>query len=207
MHVTGVALDPQIVADIAAMGRFAAERGWVPATSGNFSHRIDADRIVITRSGADKGRLSPSDMAALGLDDPLPPPGLSAEAPLHVARYRRDPGVRAIMHVHSVASTVLSRLLAKQGYCELRGYEMQKALSGFTTHESVLKIPVFENSQDTNALAAQIEARIGAATVPGYLLAGHGMYAWGGDAAQARRHAEGLDFLLTCALEERRLSQ
>ena len=41
--------------------------------------------------------------------------------------------------------------------------------------------------------------------VPGFLLAGHGLYAWGATAADARRHVEALEFLLACRLEERRL--
>jgi len=82
---------------------------------------------------------------------------------------------------------------------------MHKAI-GLRTHESVVEIPVFANDQDTVRLAAAIEARLGAdAAVPGYLLAGHGLYAWGATAADARRHVEGLEFLLACHLEERRL--
>jgi methylthioribulose-1-phosphate dehydratase len=83
---------------------------------------------------------------------------------------------------------------------------MQKALSGITTHEAVVDLPVFANDQDTAALAAAVEARLsGTATLPGYLLAGHGIYAWGATMTDARRHLEGWEFLLSCTLEERRL--
>jgi methylthioribulose-1-phosphate dehydratase len=194
-----------IESEIVEMGRFASARGWVPATSGNFSRRVDAGHIAITRSGVDKGALRSRDIAVLALDEPIPP-GVSAETPLHVARYRSGAQVGAVMHVHTVAGTVLSRICLSLGFVELRGFEMQKALEGVTTHESVLRIPVFPNSQDTAELASIIEARIVNAGVPGYLLAGHGMYAWGSDAAEARRHTEGLEFLLQCALEERRIA-
>ena len=187
------------------MGQFASARGWVPATSGNFSRRIDPGHIAITRSGVDKGALRSQDLAVLSLDEPIPP-GVSAETPLHVARYRAGAQVGAVMHVHTVAGTVLSRAYESQGFVELQGYEMQKALQGITTHESVLRIPVFTNSQDTAELASIIESRLVNAGVPGYLLVGHGMYAWGTDAAQARQHTEGLEFLLQCALEERRIA-
>lgn len=205
MNFLGTGLDPAIVEAIAGMGRFASQRGWVPATSGNFSHRISEDQIAVTRSGADKGNLTAADIAAVSLHEAVPP-GVSAEAPLHIARYRAHSEIGAIMHVHTIAGTVLSRL-SRSRSIDLTGYEMQKALAGFSTHESVVRIPVFENAQDTAELAARIETQLVLTDVPGYLLAGHGMYAWGRDAAQARRHAEALEFLLTCALEERRVSR
>jgi methylthioribulose-1-phosphate dehydratase len=198
------AAPPGVVEEIAAFGRFAALRGWVPATSGNFSRRIDAGHVALTRSGIDKGAIRADDVAVLTIGEP-PPAGVSAEAPLHLARYRTDPAIGAIFHVHTVASTVLSRLDADGGVVCTDGFEMHKAL-GASTHESLIEIPVFRNDQDTAALAAAVEARLGpGAAVPGFLLAGHGLYAWGATAADARRHVEGLEFLLACHLEERRL--
>ncbi|MBV8147980.1 MAG: class II aldolase/adducin family protein, partial [Candidatus Eremiobacteraeota bacterium] len=82
--------------------------------------------------------------------------------------------------------------------------EMHKALAGITTHEGRLRVPIFANAQDTTALAASIERSLEGAVVPGYLLSGHGLYAWGEGMELARRHVEGLEFLLRCALEERR---
>ncbi len=198
-------LPAQALADVAGIGRFAASMGWVPATSGNFSRRIDGGTIAITRSGADKGLLTARDIAVVNLDGPLPA-GVSAETPLHVARYRSGLGVGAIVHVHTVAATVLSRLDLAQGAVTVEGYEMQKALSGISTHEGAIRIPIFSNAQNTHELAERIEASIaGHALVPGYLLAGHGLYAWGATMADAKRHLEGLEFLLRCALEERRI--
>ncbi|MDE2481988.1 MAG: methylthioribulose 1-phosphate dehydratase [bacterium] len=195
----------EVAGDIAAIGRFAAGRGWVPATSGNFSRRLDSGHIAITRSGIDKGAIGARDLIAVALDAPLPA-GVSAETPLHVARYRADARIGAIVHVHSVAATVLSRADAARGYVELDGFEMHKALAGITTHESTVRLPIFANDQDTHALAERIEAALGGEpSVPGYLLAGHGLYAWGATMDDARRHLEGVEFLLTCALEERRL--
>ena len=40
----------------------------------------------------------------------------------------------------------------------------------------------------------------------GYLIDGHGLYAWGRDMAEARRHLDAFDFLLGCELELRRLA-
>ncbi|MGC2128853.1 MAG: methylthioribulose 1-phosphate dehydratase [Candidatus Aquilonibacter sp.] len=200
-----LAVPPKVAADLAAIGRFAAARGWVPATSGNFSCRIDAAHAAVTRSGIDKGHIRPEDLVVVSLDGE-PPAGVSAETPLHVARYRRDADVGAIVHVHTVAATVLSRADAARGFVELEGFEMHKSLRGVTTHESTLHLPIFANDQDTSRLADRIESSLAAESpVPGYLLAGHGLYAWGATMADAQRHLEGLEFLLQCSLEERRL--
>jgi len=208
MPVTGLLVAPDSTVEaIAGMGRFAAARGWVPATSGNFSCRIDARTIAITRSGVDKGDLRAGDIAVLDLAAPIPP-RVSAETPLHLARYRAQPHIGAIVHVHTVAATVLSRLHADAGVLELSGFEMEKSLHGVLTHETDVRLPIFANAQDTAALAVHVEERLGAeVAVPGYLLCGHGLYAWGATMDDARRHLEGFEFLLACTLEERRLTR
>jgi methylthioribulose-1-phosphate dehydratase len=194
-----------VLESMAAIGRFASARGWVPATSGNFSCRIDSRTVAVTRSGVDKGNLGPAQVASVELDGSIPP-GMSAETPLHVARYRAYEAVGAVVHVHTVAATVLSRLHASDGVLSLAGFEMFKALRGITTHETDVALPIFANAQDTVGLAAAIEARLGQTpAVPGYLLAGHGLYVWGQTMDEARRHLEGIEFLLACTLEERRL--
>jgi len=199
----GVAAD--VLDELSNAGALAAQRGWVPATSGNFSRRIDERRIAITRSGADKGALLADDVLIITIDEPLPA-SISAEAPLHVARYRCAHNVGAVLHVHTVAATVLSRACARAGEIVLHSYELHKALSTFTTHESSARIPVFANSQDMAALAEVVEARLADHThAPGYLLAGHGLYTWGETMFEARRHLEALQFLLECELEERRI--
>jgi methylthioribulose-1-phosphate dehydratase len=199
--------DPRAVEALAAFGRFASARGWIAATSGNFSCRIDGAHALVTRSGIDKGAIGSAHVAVVPLAGPIPA-GMSAETPLHLARYRAAADVGAIVHVHTVAATVLSRAELGSGRVRFSGFEMQKALAGTATHESVVDLPVFANDQDTTALAAAVEARLREGPpVPGYLLAGHGLYAWGATMADARRHLEGLEFLLACTLEERRLQR
>ena len=199
--------DPQSVEDLAAFGRYAMARRWIEATSGNFSCRLDAAHALVTRSGVDKGAIGAGDVAVVPVAGPIPP-GLSAETPLHLARYRADAAIGAVVHVHTIAATVLSREYLAAGAVRFSGFEMQKALAGIATHATAVDLPVFANDQDTVALAATVETRLGgAAPVPGYLLAGHGLYAWGATMADARRHLEGLEFLLACTLEERRLQR
>jgi methylthioribulose-1-phosphate dehydratase len=177
-------------------------RAWVPGSAGNLSARLDAETIAITRSGVHKGRLKPSDIIEVGLDGQALEPGVkpSAETLLHCQLYRLFPPVGAVLHGHSVAATVLSMA----GEITFTGYEILKAF-GFTTHELDVSLPVFENDQDIARLAASIEADLVADPPIGYVIRGHGIYAWGTSVEHAFWRLEALEFLLTCELERRRL--
>ncbi|MBB1116678.1 methylthioribulose 1-phosphate dehydratase [Stenotrophomonas sp. W1S232] len=184
-----------------------ARAGWTPATSSNFSHRLDQRHAAITVSGKDKGRLVEDDIMVVDFNGqavgrPLRP---SAETLLHTQLYARFPDVGCVLHTHSPVQTIASRLWAGQGHIRLEGYELLKALHGNTTHELAIELPVFANTQDMNVLAAQVEAALDAGPLWGYLIDGHGLYAWGRDMAEARRHLEAFEFLLHCELELRKL--
>lgn len=205
-HAEAAAADEAAIAAILTIAGVAARNGWVPATSGNFSARVKGGRIAITRSGVHKAALLPGDVVFVDLNAPLPA-GVSAETPLHLARYAADPSIGMVAHVHSVVSTVLSRAAGDAQSITLRGYEMQKAFPGVASHEGGVDIAVFPNRQEMGPLAAEIEARFAALPVPlpGYVLAGHGLYAWGRDARETQRHLEAFEFLLACEIEERRI--
>jgi methylthioribulose-1-phosphate dehydratase len=197
------ALAQLLISNIAELAR----AGWTPATSSNFSHRLDQRHAAITVSGKDKGRLVEDDIMVVDFNGqavgrPLRP---SAETLLHTQLYARFPDVGCVLHTHSPVQTIASRLWASQGHIRLEGYELLKALHGNTTHELAIELPVFANTQDMNVLAAQVEAALDAGPLWGYLIDGHGLYAWGRDMAEARRHLEAFEFLLHCELELRKL--
>ena len=193
------------------IARTAAElaaRGWTPATSSNFSMRIDADHAAITVSGRDKGKLGRDDIMLIDMDghaigtEARP----SAETALHTHVYRRWPEAGAVLHTHSRTQSVASRLFAAEGAIRLQGWELQKAISGHDTHESVLEIPVFPNTQQMPELVAQVDAWLDAGKpLHAYLIDGHGIYTWGHDMAETVRHLEALEFLLGCELDLRKL--
>jgi methylthioribulose-1-phosphate dehydratase len=189
--------------------RELSQAGWTPATSSNFSRRLDERHAAITVSGRDKGRLTEADIMVVDFDgnavgtDHRP----SAETLLHTHLYRRFADVGCVLHTHSQAQTVASRLYAGAGHVHLEGYELLKAFSGTTTHEVALDLPVYPNTQDMPTLAAQVDATLDQQPLWGYLIDGHGLYAWGRDMAEARRHLEAFEFLLGCELELRRLQR
>ena len=193
---------------IADAGRELAARGWTPATSSNFSARADATHVAITVSGRDKGRLGPDDVMLVDLlgravgTSHRP----SAETLLHTQLYARFPQVGAVLHTHSRNQTIASRLYAPQREIKLEGYELLKAFAGFDTHERSLTVPVFANSQDMVELSERVARWLDATPQAyGYLIDGHGIYAWGRDMAEAKRHLEAFEFLLDCELELKRL--
>jgi methylthioribulose-1-phosphate dehydratase len=196
-----------LAAALIEIGHHAFARGWVPATSGNFSARLDSETIAITVSGVHKGYLNQADIMLVdeggaSLDDRRP----SAETLLHTWLYQWRPEVQAVLHTHSVRSTVLSRVA--DGEILLDGLEVLKAFDGVDTHDTEMIIPVFPNDQDVGRLADQVgEYLLQHPGVPGYLIAGHGLYTWGGSLSAAMRHLEAFEFLFECALEMRRLKQ
>ena len=190
--------------------RVLAARGWTPATSSNFSLRIAPDRAAITVSGRDKSQLTAADMMVVDLDGNAVGSGLrpSAETLLHTRLYRRDADVGCVLHTHSHTQTVASRLYAPAGRVHIEGYELLKAFRGNATHETALDLPVLPNSQDMVALSDHVDACLDRGqSLFGYLIDGHGMYAWGRDLAEALRHLEAFEFLLACELDLRRLRQ
>ena len=193
---------------LCSAARWCAERGWVPATAGNFSFRDAAGsgRIFITRSGLDKGAITPADLLEIdGECNVLAGEGKpSAETSLHGVIYRRFPEAGAIFHVHTIWNTLLSDRFATDGAVSLENYELLKALSGVATHEHRELVPILENSQEYAGLARELEAALGNyASAHGVLLRRHGLYTWGESVAGARRHLEALEFMFE--VESRRL--
>lgn len=193
---------------LCATARWCYGRGWVPATSGNFSIRDRATaRMLISPSGLDKGvmtaaHLLTTDMEGRVVECEGQP---SAETALHVVIYRDRPEAGAILHVHSMWNTLLSGRFAELGYVPLNGYELLKGLSGVTTHEHEERVPILQNSQDYGALALNlVEALRIFGDAHGVLLSRHGLYTWGKSVAEARRHLEALEFLFE--VEGRRLT-
>jgi methylthioribulose-1-phosphate dehydratase len=193
----------QARADIVRAGRRMDQRGWVPATAGNISVRIESERIAITSSGGHKGFLTPASVIEVDGGGRIVTPGAlsSAETLLHCQIYRAFPDAGAVLHGHSVAATVLS-LETTADALPFQGYELQKIFAGQTTHEAALSLPIVDNDQDIARLAAALAPRLPEAAM-GYLIRGHGVYVWAPDMDLALARLEGLEFLLACALERR----
>jgi methylthioribulose-1-phosphate dehydratase len=188
-------------------GRWLDRRGWAPATSGNYSMRLDAERIAITSSGRHKGRLMEDDVIVVDYDGkPVHAGHPSAETPLHTVMYRLDPSLGAVLHIHSVHSTVLGLALTGRTEIDLTGYELLKAFPGVATHEEHVLLPIFDNTQDVSSLARRVAAHWRNRAFFGYLIRGHGLYTWGRTMDDALRLVEALEFLFACEFERMKVS-
>lgn len=186
---------------LAENGKEFYRRGWVLGTSGNFSALMSREplRVCITASGNDKGALT-ADNHFLEIDERaavLRGEGKpSAETLLHLAIYKLKPDAGAILHTHSVWGTILSDVHFSRGGIEIEGYEMLKGLAGVTTHEHREFLPVVENSQNYDELSQTIETvLVEQPQAHGVYLRRHGLYTWGKDVAEAKRHIEIYEFL------------
>lgn len=203
---------PQIDA-LCETGHWLWQRGFSLGTSSNYSVVVNREplELLLTASGKDKGHLTRNDFVVVDAQGKPTAPGQpksSAETLLHTVA-AEQPGVGAILHTHSVYSTILSDLFFEQGYVEISGYEMLKGLAGVTTHEHTWRMQIFENTQDIPKLADQVRRRLNDPAKPlthGYLIRKHGLYTWGVDLAEARRHIEIIEFLLECTYRRRMLA-
>ena len=194
---TGIPKPAELLAEA---GQEFYRRGWVLGTSGNFSTLLARKplRICVTASGMEKGKLDETNFLELddnaeilqGFGKP------SAETLLHLTIYRFIPKARSILHTHSVWGTILSDHFFEQGAIEIEGYEMLKGLSGVKTHEHIEIVPIVENSQDYVALSHVIENVLRENKgIHGVYLRRHGLYTWGDNVAEAKRHVEIFEFL------------
>ncbi len=192
---------PEKISDsLIEVGQGFYSRGWALGTSGNFSAVVDRNplRLALTVSGVDKGRLTPDQLLLIdegqnvihGTGRP------SAEARLHLTVARLK-GAGAILHTHSVWSSILSEMDGDQSGLTIEGYEMLKGLEGIESHNHREWLPILEHSQDYEALARNVERELtDHPDSHGFLLRRHGLYTWGQDLTEAKRHVEILEFLL-----------
>ena len=186
--------------ELSVVGFEFYRRGWVMGTSGNFSAVATRKPLTlcITSSGNDKGALDETHFLKIddnaeilqGFGKP------SAETMIHLTIYRMMKNVGSILHTHSVWGTILSDVFFENGAIEIEGYEMLKGLAGVTTHEHRELVPIVENSQDYIALSHVIENVLREnPNAHGVYLRRHGLYTWGKDISEARRHIEIFEFL------------
>jgi methylthioribulose-1-phosphate dehydratase len=190
----------ELVTSLVLAGQYFYGRRWAVGTSGNFSAVVSRDplRLVITSSGADKGALMPEHFTQVdeggkvvgGSGSP------SAETELHLLVVRAR-GARAVLHTHSVWSTLVSDAYAAEGGVHIENFEMLKGLAGVKTHEYREWLPIVENTQRWSEVIPRLEETLrGRPDVHGFLVLRHGLYTWGESVAEAKRHVEILEFLL-----------
>lgn len=199
-----------VYAELSKIKADLAGRGWFPATSGNLSMRVGPIEdgrftFAVTSSGRDKSVSTPEDFLLVDENgQPAEATRLkpSAETVIHSEIYRLT-GCGAIFHVHTVNNNLASELFHERGSVPIDGVELIKAFN-IWEEEAGIEVPILPNYADIPKIAALIEKCL-VPRVPGVLLRKHGIYAWGDNAFEAKRHLEAFEFLFEYAVKLRTL--
>lgn len=93
--------------DLVRFGKMLHNLGFVAATDGNLSVRLDDERILVTPTGFSKGMMRPEDMVVVDLQGQKLS-GIcrpSSEITMHLTIYRMRPDVGAVVHAHPCTAT------------------------------------------------------------------------------------------------------
>jgi methylthioribulose-1-phosphate dehydratase len=172
-------------------------KGWFPATSGNLSYKLHDDPLIfaVTTSGKDKGTVSHEDVMFVDKDGkPIEKTRMkpSAETMIHSYIYKKtDAG--CIIHIHTPNNNFISYVYAQDSKVKIKDLEMIKALD-IWEENSEIEVPIVENYFDLNKLA-QETGKVINPKVPAVLIKTHGIYCWGRNEFEAKRHVEAFEFI------------
>ena len=92
------------------VGRWLCRLGYMPATSGNLSVRLDERRLLVTPTGASKYLLRAADLVTVDLEGRQITGSMrvTSEIGMHLAIYRRRADVEAVIHSHPPIATAFA---------------------------------------------------------------------------------------------------
>lgn len=187
--------------DIASTIRNYNTKGWSPATSTNYSFKINKENcIYVSRSGVDKSEFKSSDFITVNHNGETIYDSIgikpSAETLIHCVLYEMFPDTKVILHSHSIYPVLISSF--NQNEIIFNGYEIQKGFEGQTTHEEFVSIPIFDNTQDMIDFSKTLKQNQNRILSHSFIMRKHGIYAWGKNLFEAKRHLETLEYLCQC---------
>src|SRR3984885_16207269 len=96
--------------EMVQFGQMLHQRGYVAATDGNLSARLDDDRIIITPTCMSKSMLRASDMVIVDLDGRRISGNrnVSSELAMHLLIYKLRSDVKGIVHAHPPTATAFA---------------------------------------------------------------------------------------------------
>ena len=98
-----------------------------------------------------------------------------------------------VIHVHTVNNNFISQVYFEDGFVPMKDMEMIKALD-IWKEDAYIKVPIIENWFDLDKLAEEAGKAINL-EVPAILIRNHGIYTWGKNEFEAKRHVEAFEFM------------
>lgn len=197
---------------LAALVRTLNSTGHNPATSGNYSLRSKtlSEFSLVSESGIDKSQFSSDNFLPVNyqtheLHSSFKSSGRksSDETAIHLAIYQTT-SAQCVLHSHLLEALLFADLFPSQDVITIQGLELLKGFKGIKTHETAVKIPCFENTQDIVNFAPQLKTIIESLSpVYGFILRHHGLYVWGESVSDAKRHLEVFEYIFKYYLSKR----
>jgi len=105
-----LSLEHQLRLDLVRYGRMLHAQGFVAATDGNLSIRMDPDRVLVTPTACSKGMMETEDMVVVNLDGEKISGACnpSSEIAMHLTIYKMRPDVGAVVHAHPCTATAFA---------------------------------------------------------------------------------------------------
>jgi L-ribulose-5-phosphate 4-epimerase len=173
----------QIKTDVYQANLDLVRHGLVTLTWGNVSGIDRAGRFIAVKpSGIEYESMSAGDMVLVDLD------GASSDTPTHLEIYKAFPAVGGIVHTHSLYATMFAqarREIPCLGTTHADHFNGPVPVTRLLTAEEVRK--GYERA--TGQLIIERFANLNPSDTPGVLVAGHGPFAWGKNAADAVRNS------------------
>lgn len=190
------------------------ERGWISGTGGGICGPADGGYLLMAPTGVHKELVEPDELFTI---DPADNAVVRAPAraglrpsecgPIfsHIARER---GVRSVVHTHALSAVLFGDLARGGDSVTVSRLEMLKGIRGFASTD-VHEIPVIRNTPREIELVENVARAIADprfARTYAVVVEDHGVYVWGDDVWEAKRHTETYHFLFeaTVARHDRR---
>jgi L-fuculose-phosphate aldolase len=187
----------QLRETIVRYGKVLYDRGYIAATDGNISARLDDHRLLITPTCMCKGMMSEDDLVVVDINGRKLEGhrNVSSEVAMHLLIYRMRPDIRGIVHAHPPTATgfaaagialdqpLISEIVLTLGSVPLAPY----GCPGTAELTNVLRPFVSDNEA--------------------ILMANHGVVTYADDLERALMHMETVEHLAKITLVTRTLGQ
>lgn len=188
--------------ELCSTAQYFHQKGWMMGTAGNLSAKDSLSSFWITASGQSKGSLREEQFLNIDTQGKIihPNPGYepSAETSIHIAAYRLFSSAAACLHVHMLEGNWVCDDHPDTQWITLPPIEM---LKGFGWKQGTAKILVTKNHPHVPNIAQDMMQTYTQQhdffVIPGFLIRGHGVTAWGKNIEEARNRIELLSFIFS----------